>query len=122
MRLTRRIRHHGHIIRGVIDRDWGAALNNAISPPHQLARQLLDSLPKVSVSAHVEQLIDNLFQRRRINMAAEGLRNFPDRVVGGWHVGGYTALSSSGNVLIYAGASVGANAVLSLARSAPVLD
>jgi hypothetical protein len=26
MRLTRRTRHHGHIIRGVIDRDLGAAL------------------------------------------------------------------------------------------------
>jgi hypothetical protein len=80
IRFTRRTRHHGHIIRGVIDRDLGAALNNAISPPHQLARQLLDSLAKVSVPAHVEQLIDNIFQRCRINIAAESLRDLAHRV------------------------------------------
>jgi hypothetical protein len=57
----------------------GAALNNAISPPHQLARQLLDSLAKVSVPAHVEQLIDNIFQRCRINIAAESLRDLARR-------------------------------------------
>ena len=53
-----------------------------------------------------QQFIDDLLQRRRINVTPKGLCNFPGRVVEGWHVGEYTALSGSGNVLIYAGASV----------------
>ena len=59
----------------------GAALNIAISSPHQLARQLLDSGPEVSVARHIEQLIDNLLQRFRIDMASESLRNLANGVV-----------------------------------------
>ena len=32
-----------------------------------------------------QQFIDDLLQRRRINVTPEGLRNFPDRVVGRRH-------------------------------------
>src|SRR5436190_19546220 len=57
-------------------RDRGAALNNAISPPHQLARQRFNRVPEALVAGHVEQLVNDLLQRSRINVVAEGLREF----------------------------------------------
>jgi hypothetical protein len=62
------------------------------SPPHQLARQSFNRFPEAPVTRHVEQLVDDLLQRRRINVTPEGLRNFPDRVVGGWHAGDNSAV------------------------------
>jgi hypothetical protein len=42
-------------------------------------------VPEALVAGHVEQFIDDLLQRHRLNMMPERLCNFPDRVVGRRH-------------------------------------
>src|SRR5205085_748324 len=61
------------------------ALVQSISAPHQLASQRFNRVPEALVAGHVEQFIDDLLQRRRLNMTPEGLCNFRDRIVGRRH-------------------------------------
>jgi hypothetical protein len=65
---------------------WRRSTITAIPlPPHQLVRQRFNRFPEAPVTWHIEQLVDDLLQRRRINVTPERLRNFPDRVVGRRH-------------------------------------
>src|SRR5438034_8626170 len=85
-------------------------------PPHQLARQRFNRFSEAPVTWHIEQLVDDLLQRRRINVTPERLCNFPDRVVGRRHA---REIVLSGRD---AGASVGSNAARFSARSVRALD
>ena len=96
---------------------WRRSTITAIPlPPHQLARQRFNRFPEAPVTWHIEQLVDDLLQRRRINVTPERLRNFPDRVVGRRHA---REIVLSGRD---AGASVGSNAARFSARSVRALD
>jgi hypothetical protein len=96
---------------------WRTSTITAIPlPPHQLARQRFNRFPEAPVTWHIEQLVDDLLQRRRINVTPERLRNFPDRVVGRRHA---REIVLSGRD---AGASVGSNAARFSARSVRALD
>ena len=49
---------------------WRTSTITAIPlPPHQLARQRFNRFPEAPVTWHIEQLVDDLLQRRRINDA-----------------------------------------------------
>jgi len=63
----------------------GSGAEGPASAPHQFARQRFNRFPKVPVARHSEQLVDDLLQRRRINVTSAGIRNFPDGVVGRRH-------------------------------------
>jgi len=67
-----------------------------MSAPHQLARQRFDRIPEALVAGYVEQFIDDLLQRRRINVTPERLCNFPDRVVGRRHAQEIVLLGQGG--------------------------
>src|SRR5947207_6416023 len=96
---------------------WRRSTITAIPlPPHQLARPRFNPFPESPVTWHIEQLVDDLLQRRRINVTPEGLRNFPDRVVGRRHTREIVLSGSD------AGASVGSNAARFSARSVRALD